>query len=451
TVALDGISRYSGVFPAEASLSHPGGNAQDGTPALAPGACGGEGGADASDRPLLELTLGSDTVRVPFTACIAVIAPDEVRAAAVDTGRPDSMAVGRLAPGGDQAWEYFWWNRTPLAIDGEVPGYFRVRLADRLHAWISKDDVRLEPEGTPPPRGEVGPTIEMEPTDDGVEIRFHGTDIGPYHIEPSERGISVEFYGASGRPVFIGYGAGAGFLERVGWDEVTDERFRFDVELQERLWGFRHRRDARGRLIVELRRPPRIDPGDPFRGLLIAVDAGHPPGGAIGPTRLREAEVTLAVTRRLVRLLEDRGARVIDVRPDTATLGLFDRVLAVQESGADLSVSVHFNAFPDGVDPFRSNGTAVFYFWPQSVPLARHLQDALVAELGLRDVGVRFQNLAMARIGWLPAVLTESLFMMIPRQEAALRDEAVLQRIAEAHVRGLERFLTAVGREPRRR
>lgn len=446
TVPQEGVSRYSGLFRAEAPLFHPAADGDGETPALAPEGCRNAEGTGASDPALLELTLGGDTLRVPFPTCIAVLAPAELRAATVDTDRPDSMAVGRLAPGGDQAWEYFWWSGTPLALDGEVPGYFRVRLAEDLHAWISRGDVVLGPGASPPPRGEVGPAIELEPTDDGVEIRFHGTDLGPYRVEPSERGLGVEFYGATGRPAFVGHGAGEGFVDRVHWDQVTDERFRFQVDLHEPLWGFRHHRDARGRLVVELRRPPRVDPEDPFRGLLIAVDAGHPPGGAVGPTRLKEAEVTLPVSRRLVRLLEERGARVVEVRPDTATLGLFDRVMAVQESGADLSVSVHFNAFPDGVDPFPNNGTAVFYFWPQAVPLARHLQRALVAELGLRDVGIRFQNLAMARIGWMPAVLTESLFMMIPLQEAALRDETVLQRIAEAHVRGLERFLTEAGR-----
>jgi len=121
--------------------------------------------------------------------------------------------------------------------------------------------------------------------------------------------------------------------------------------------------------------------------------------------------------------------------------------MAVLHTDAELSVSVHFNAFPDGVNPFENEGTHVFYYWPQAVELARQLQREIVAELGLRDQGVRFQNLAMARIGWTPAVLTETLFMMVPEHEAALHDARFLDRIAEAHVRGIERLLTTVGRE----
>jgi N-acetylmuramoyl-L-alanine amidase len=41
----------------------------------------------------------------------------------------------------------------------------------------------------------------------------------------------------------------------------------------------------------------------------------------------------------------------------------------------------------------------------------------------------------------MPAVLTESLYLMFPQQEAALRDPAFLDRLAGAHIRGIERFL----------
>jgi N-acetylmuramoyl-L-alanine amidase len=44
-------------------------------------------------------------------------------------------------------------------------------------------------------------------------------------------------------------------------------------------------------------------------------------------------------------------------------------------------------------------------------------------------------------------VLTETMFLMIPEQEAALRDPRVHQRIAEAHLRGLVAFLRGRARE----
>ena len=61
---------------------------------------------------------------------------------------------------------------------------------------------------------------------------------------------------------------------------------------------------------------------------------------------------------------------------------------------------------------------------PRSVPLARLVQAQLVRRLGQRDLGIHYQNLAVARPPWMPAVLTEGLFLMIPEQEAALRARA---------------------------
>jgi N-acetylmuramoyl-L-alanine amidase len=46
----------------------------------------------------------------------------------------------------------------------------------------------------------------------------------------------------------------------------------------------------------------------------------------------------------------------------------------------------------------------------------------------------------------MPAVLTESMYMMFPEQEAALRDPAVQRRIAAAHFRAMEAFLREAGR-----
>jgi N-acetylmuramoyl-L-alanine amidase len=89
---------------------------------------------------------------------------------------------------------------------------------------------------------------------------------------------------------------------------------------------------------------------------------------------------------------------------------------------ADLLISIHNNALPDGVNPFTNNGASVFYNQPRSLPLAQAVQRALVTRLGIRDLGAARGDLALVRPTWMPAVLTEGLFMMLPEQEAALRN-----------------------------
>jgi N-acetylmuramoyl-L-alanine amidase len=292
------------------------------------------------------------------------------------------------------------------------------------------------------PRGYVG-TIATIPYADHVDVRLATSSRLPFRVDGAEQGLTVTVYGAETRTNIMLYGAADPLIDRMEWEQVTDDLYRLHVGLNAPLWGHQSFFDEEGRLVVRIRRPPPIDPRAPLRGLYIGVDAGHPPGGAIGPTRLTEAEATLGVSRRLARLLEDRGARVLQTRPDTAAVGLGSRPLRATQEGVHLLVSVHFDAFGDGVNPFENHGTHVFYNQEQSLDFAREVHRELLAELRLRDLGVSRRDLALVRPTWMPSILSESAFMMVPQNEAALRDPRVLDRIAEAHLRGIESFLRA--------
>jgi N-acetylmuramoyl-L-alanine amidase len=389
----------------------------------------------------VEVVVGSDTSTIQLATAVGVLEPHALRVGRVRTARADSVAPAQRNPGSDQEWEFFWPNGTLVSVDGEDARFYRVRLTAARHTWIAKADLPLLPPGTPEPRAEIGPAIDVTAIPDGTQVRFASTLPLPYEVRAEPSGITIDFFGASGRPAFVALGADSTLVERVEWAQPSDGQFTFRMVLREPLWGFEHGRDPSGALIVRLRRAPRIDPERPLRGLVIAVDAGHPPLGATGPTGLLEADATLAVARRLARELEAKGARVLQLREDTSAVALTDRALDARRRGAQLLVSVHFNAVPDGVDPFGAQGTMTFFYWPQSIGLARALQSEIVSELGTRDQGARFQNLAIPRVSWMPSVLTESLFLMFPENESALRNGNFQQRLAAAHVRGLEAFL----------
>ena len=179
------------------------------------------------------------------------------------------------------------------------------------------------------------------------------------------------------------------------------------------------------------------------RGRLIAVDPGHPPGGArSGPTGLREAEANLAVALELRRLLEDGGRE----GPDDPHVRQRRRPLASCRSSPSRPTRTCWSRFTTTrcrTASIRSSTTA-----PASTTISRaacrspgRSRSALVRRLGLRDLGIGRGDLALVRGTWMPSVLTEGLFMMLPDQEAALRSSRGQQLYAQAVVDGLRRYL----------
>lgn len=129
------------------------------------------------------------------------------------------------------------------------------------------------------------------------------------------------------------------------------------------------------------------------------------------------------------------------VRDSDVPLGLEARTTAAERSEAEILVSIHANALPDGVNPFVNNGTTVYYFHPRAVELARAIGRELVRRFRFRDLGIGRGDLALARPTWMPAVLVEGLFLMIPEQEAVLASPAGQRSYALGIVEGLKAFL----------
>lgn len=399
---------------------------------------------------MLELVAAGDVVRTPLPLNLAILDPERppVGVALAPEPVPDSagrIAVGpgrvRASAGPDFVYDYFWPNGTRLMLTGERLEQFRVRLAADVDAWLPTEEVRLLPEGTPPPTSAVG-TVRFTHYTEAIDVRVQLDERLPFDVHEDERRIRITLYGATSNTSWLQYGGLDPLIGRAEWSQPADGVYTLTLHLSRRLWGYRTFWVDGNDLVLRVRRPPSINAERPLEGLLIAVDPGHPPGGAIGPTRFTEAEANLAIARRLRRLLENAGARVLMTRTDTSSVGLYERTQMAMEANADLFVSVHNNAFPDGVNPFENDHTIVYYFYPHSADLAQALQRELFAELQLRDFGVGRASLAVVRRNsWMPAALTENMFLMVPQQEAALRNPEVQERIAAASVRGIEAFL----------
>ena len=76
--------------------------------------------------------------------------------------------------------------------------------------------------------------------------------------------------------------------------------------------------------------------------------------------------------------------------------------------------------------------------------LAGHIQTGIVKRLGLKDLGVVWGDLAVVREPWMPSVLAEGAFMMVPQHEAALRTERFQTDYALGVMDGIEAYFADV-------
>jgi N-acetylmuramoyl-L-alanine amidase len=404
-------------------------------------------GTSDTSWAVLEAISGPDTARTRWPLQMAVLDTLPLVAELDDdsahTGLTDSVTVGRSLPGGTYAW--FFPAGTRVAVTGRRNGDLRLRLSQGAEAWVAAADARPLGPWDPAPHAVVG-SVTLTPHADRATVRIPLSQRVPYRIEESNRSLVITFYGAVGDVNWMRYGPADTLVRRMSWRPEAPDEVSLTFELDRPVWGYAARWE-RTDLLLDIRRPPAINPGAPLRGRLIAVDPGHPPGGATGPTGLREAEANLAIALELRRLLEQAGARVMMTRTTDTAVDLRPRVLAAERAGAEVLISIHNNGLPDGINPFVNNGTSVYYNHPRSIPLAAAIQAELLRRLGLRDLGIGRGDLALVRGTWMPSVLTEGLFMMLPDQEAALRSQQGQRLYAQGVLEGLRTYLAEYARE----
>jgi N-acetylmuramoyl-L-alanine amidase len=360
-----------------------------------------------------------------------------------------------------QVYKWFLFPGTRVKATGyEKLGsleFVRIELDPEQQAWVLRTELARDSTATTP-ANLVGDTVapvrrigevRLEPTPDGVDVVIPMTGPPPpVLVEETDRSYSLLLYGITQAPVVSMMPQPTDAYVNSVSSTPESTRVRFSINLERAPYGYLTLWEN-GALRFKVRRPPRIvDPTSPLRGLTIVIDPGHPPAGATGPTTLYEADAVLPVGLRLRDLLIQRGANVVMTRttPEAVDLGL--RPIIGRRANANAFVSIHLDAAPDGENPLLTNGTWTLYFWPHSIPLAAATQQQLVGEMGLRDKGFKFQNIAVARGTWMPSILTEGAFIIMPDQEAALRTPAYQDAYAQGILKGLETYFASLAQKP---
>lgn len=398
--------------------------------------------ASLAGRAVLIAARGADTVRLPVAA---VEVADPARPEWVVLGHAPEFAareiVGRPELDGEYRW--FFLPGTRVRATGARGGMVRVRLDAGQEAWVAAGIAT--PLAAAPAAAVLRAGASTLTSAPGyVELAIPLPAPPAYRVEQGERALSLTLYGVEPGGDASPPTAGVGYVRELAATRELRDRVRYTLQLAGAAYGYRaFWRD--GVFVLQVRRPPPVRARAPLGGLTIAVDPGHPPHGAVGPTGLRESDVTLQVAHRLTRLLERRGARVVLTRNGEEPVALEERTTRALRGGAHALVSIHADALADGQDPARVNGTATFFFHPQSAPLAAAVQRRMVERMGRADRGARPKNLAVARATWMPSVLCEGAMIIHPDEEAALRTPAFLEAYARGIADGLEDYFRALG------
>lgn len=226
------------------------------------------------------------------------------------------------------------------------------------------------------------------------------------------------------------------------------------------------------------------------RVFVVAIDPGHggEDPGAIGPSGLKEKDVTLAIGLKLRELINAQpNMKAFLTRDEDFFVPLSERVEKARQARADLLISIHADAFTNP----EANGASVFALSERgaSSAAARYLaekenradavggvkaaaQDAVIlnikreisnltrqrsetlGRLAVRSMArinrlhkkqIEFAGFAVLRAPDVPSILVETAFISNPREEEKLATDTYQREVAQALAQTASQFVRLMG------
>jgi N-acetylmuramoyl-L-alanine amidase len=200
----------------------------------------------------------------------------------------------------------------------------------------------------------------------------------------------------------------------------------------------------------------------PVTNKVIVLDAGHggiDPGALSNDKNTLEKDINLKIALKLRELLESSGALVILTREDDVSLyedspgktirqryneNLKNRKKLIDESNADLFVSIHLNAFEQS----KYYGAQTFYPAKdeKSKLLATFIQKELkrvADQSNMREVKPR-SDIYLLKENKIPSILIECGFLSNEKETQLLKDSNYQEKIAWSIYAGMQKYLGSV-------
>jgi N-acetylmuramoyl-L-alanine amidase len=195
----------------------------------------------------------------------------------------------------------------------------------------------------------------------------------------------------------------------------------------------------------------------PLSGKVIILDPGHggPDGGAVGNNGKQEKDIALEICLALRDYLQEAGALVIMTREtdkDLAEKGtsrlrqrkaqdLRKRVDIINNTGADLFISVHLNAIPSE----RWHGAQTFYnsSIEESAYISKFIQDEIRRNLeNTSRLAKPISGIYLMQRAKIPGALVEVGFLSNRHESELLSTKAYQRKVAASIYQGILRYST---------
>lgn len=400
--------------------------------------------AFANVAPVFVLQKGSKQIKAKAKGTLSVVHQPSIMSSLHDD------TIVRLGPGAARL------TPVPAGVrflsDGYRGDWWRLELAAGHHVWIAKADLSAEDESNALPQSKIT-TVNMDTDPYGARIAIPLNQRLPYHIEQdlNSKKLLLHIYGATADTDFIttdlhptAESSAAKLIDYVSWKQKGDQHYELCAHLNHKQqWGF-YAEYLDNTLVLHIKNSPNVDlAAGTLKGTTICVDPGHGgrETGAIGCSGVKEATINLAIGNKLGNELRRLGATVVMTRTTDVDVSLQERVDIARACRADMLISVHNNALPDGRDPLLEHGTSSYWYHPQSIEPARLAQKELSAITGLKDFGSRYQNLFLCRPSQMPAFLMEIAFVINPDELSKLLDPQFQDLTAQSIAGSVKKFL----------
>lgn len=199
----------------------------------------------------------------------------------------------------------------------------------------------------------------------------------------------------------------------------------------------------------------------------ICVDPGHggnDPGYQVGSND--EKKYTLLLAQETRNELKAAGFNVVLTRTTDVKIPLEDRAAFARKKGADLFISLHFNASETARNEVK--GTEIFCCTPagatstnargegdtrwvvgnrhdeRNMLLAYEMQRSYANSLDIEDRGVKRARFQVLRESTVPSILIEGGFLSHPSEGKKITDPAYRKQMAHAIVQGVLAYKKAV-------